>query len=200
MLKPTPIVRTNAKGASVMPRKIAILLAVFASLAFSANVFAKASKTAPFPLIQGYGMVKPLPSTSPPVSKYKVYKVVFDLSKGGDASKVNSGLDSVAQAVNALASAGVPKNNLKFVVVIHGDATPIVLADGGYQTRFHVANPNTDLINKLNGVGVQLLVDGQSLIAHQIEGAEVNSNIEETLSAATTVVIYQEHKYQLYIP
>jgi intracellular sulfur oxidation DsrE/DsrF family protein len=183
-----------------MPRKIAILLAVFASLAFSAGVFAKASKTAPFPLIQGYGTVKPLPATSPQPSKYRVYKVVFDLSKGGDAGKVNAGLDVVAQAVNAFASAGVPKSNLKFVVVIHGDATPIVLADGGYQTRFHVANPNTDLINKLNGVGVQILVDGQSLIEHQIEGAEVNSNVEETLSAATTLIIYQQHKYQIYMP
>ncbi len=182
-----------------MSRKIAILLAVFASLAFSASTFANA-KPAPFPLIQGYGMVKPLPATSPQPSKYKIYKVVFDLDEGGDASKVNSGLETVAQAVNAFASAGVAKKNLKFVVVIHGDATPIVLAEGGYNTRFHVANPNTDLINKLNAVGVQLLVDGQALIKHQIEGAEVNSNVEETLSAATTLVIYQEHGYQLYLP
>jgi len=43
-------------------------------------------------------------------------------------------------------------------------------------------------------------VDGQALIEHQIEGAEVNSNIEETLSAATTLVIYQQNKYQLYLP
>jgi intracellular sulfur oxidation DsrE/DsrF family protein len=182
-----------------MPRKIAILLAVFAGLAFSASAIAKA-KPAPFPLIQGYGTVKPLPGTSPQPSKYKVYKVVFDLGKGGDAGKVNSGLEAVAQAVNAFASAGVPKSNLKFVVVIHGAATPIVLADGSYKTRFQVANPNTDLINKLNGVGVQLLVDGQSLIENQIEGAEVNSNVDETLSAASTLVIYQMSKYQLYMP
>ena len=182
-----------------MPRKIAILLAVLVGLAFSAGVFAKA-KPAPFPVIQGYGTVKPLPGTSPQPSRYRVYKVVFDLSQGGDAGKVNSGLDAVAEAVNAFASAGVPKNNLKFVVVIHGAATPIVLADGGYKTRYRVANPNTDLINRLNGVGVQLLVDGQSLIANQIAGAEVNSNVDETLSAATTLVIYQQHKYQLYVP
>jgi len=183
-----------------MLRKIAILLAVFAGLAFSATVFAKASKTEPFPLIQGYGTVKPLPATSPQPSRYKIYKVVFDLDEGGDAGKVNPGLEAVAQAVNAFASAGVAKKNLRFVVVIHGDATPIVIADGSYKTRFQVTNPNTDLINKLNAVGVQLLVDGQALIKHQIEGGEVNSNVEETLSAATTLVIYQEHGYQLYLP
>jgi len=183
-----------------MLRKIAILLAVFAGLVFSTTVIAKAKKTEPFPLIQGYGTVKPLPGTSPQPSKYKIYKVVFDMNEGGDVGKVNSGLEAVAQTVNAFASAGVPKSNLKFVVVIHGDATPIVLADGSYNTRYHIVNPNTDLINKLNAVGVQLLVDGQSLIEHQIEGAEVNSNISETLSAPTTLVIYQQHKYQVYIP
>ncbi|HVC27967.1 MAG TPA: DsrE family protein [Gammaproteobacteria bacterium] len=182
-----------------MLRKIAILLTVFAGLAFSASVFAKA-KPAPFPLIQGYGTVKPMPATSPQPSKYKVYKAVFDLGEGGDAGKVDAGLDAVAQAVNAFASAGVPKSNLKFVVVIHGDATPIVLSDGSYKTRFHVANPNTDLINKLNAVGVQLMVDSQSLIEHKIEGAEVNSNVNETLSAPSTLVIYQMSKYQLYVP
>ncbi len=185
-----------------MLRKIAILLAVFASLMFSATVFAKETKTAaePFPLIEGYGTVKPMPATSPPVSKYKIYKVIFDVSKGNDPDEVNSGLEAVAQAVNAFASAGVSKKNLKFVVVIHGDATPIVISGGGYNTRFHVANPNNDLISKLNAVGVQMLVDGQSLIEHQIEGAEVNSNISETLSAPSTLVIYEQHKYQLYMP
>ena len=84
--------------------------------------------------------------------------------------------------------------------MIHGAATPIVIASGGYNTRYHVANPNSDLISKLTAAGVQLLVDGQALIKHQIEGAEVNSNVEETLSAATTLVIYQEHGYQLYLP
>jgi len=183
-----------------MPRKIAILLAVFAGLVFSTTVFAKTKKAEPFPLIQGYGTVKPMPATSPQPSKYKIYKVVFDLSKGGDADKVNTGLEAVAQAVNAFAAAGVPKKNLKFVVVIHGAATPIVIEGGGYNTRYHVANPNADLISKLTAAGVQLLVDGQALIEHQIEGAEVNSNIEETLSAATTLVIYQQNKYQLYLP
>ncbi|MDE2234885.1 MAG: DsrE family protein [Gammaproteobacteria bacterium] len=182
-----------------MFRKIAILLAVSVCLAFSTTAFAK-RKPVPFPMIQGYGTVKPLPSASPTINKYWVYKVVFDVSKGGDPAKVNSGLDAVAETVNAFASAGVPQNNLKFVVVIHGDATPIVISDGSYKTRFHVANPNLDLINKLNAVGVQLLVDGQSLITHQIEGAEISSKVEVTLSAPTTLVIYQQHKYRLYTP
>ncbi len=182
-----------------MFRKTAILLAVFACLAFSAMAFAK-SKPVPFPMIQGYGTVKPLPSSSPTINKYWRYKVVFDLRKGGDPAKLNSGLDEVAATVNAFASAGVPQNSLKFVVVIHGDATPIVLADGSYKTRYKVSNPNLDLIKKLNAVGVQLLVDGQSLIAHQIEGGEISSNVDVTLSAATTIVIYQQHKYMLYTP
>ena len=183
-----------------MLRKIAILLAVFAGLTCSATVFAKARKAEPFPLIQGYGTVKPLPATSPQPSRYKIYKVIFDLTSAGDAGKVNPGLEAVAQAVNAFASAGVAKKNLKFVVVIHGAATPIVIESGGYNTRFHVANPNSDLISQLTAAGVQLLVDGQALIKHQIEGGEVNSKIEETLSAPTTLVIYQEHGYQLYLP
>lgn len=182
-----------------MLRKIAILLAVSVCLALSGTAFA-ARKPVPFPMIQGYGTVKPLPSASPTINKYWVYKVVFDVRNGGDPAKVNSGLDEVAATVNAFASAGVPKNNLRFVVVIHGNATPIVLADGSYKTRYHVSNPNLDLIKKLTAAGVQLLVDGQSMIAHQIQGGEISSKVDVTLSAATTIVIYEQHKYRLYTP
>lgn len=174
-----------------------LLISVAVSLPAVAS---KKPKPAPGPLIQGYGDVQPMPKASAQPDVYKTHKVVFDLCTGGDATKINEGLVAVAQAVNAFSVSGVSKSNLKFVVVIHGAATPVVIEGGGYQTRFNTANPNLDLIGKLSDAGVQLVVDGQSLAENKITSAEVSSHVDTVLSAATALVVYAEHKYVVVTP
>lgn len=175
------------------------LLALFV-LSFATAVSAVASahpKAAPTPLIIGYGTVVAMPQSTALPSRFRAHKVVFDLTKGGDTAKLNAGLEAVAQAVNEFALSGVAKRNIKFVVVVHGAATPSVIDNGGYQTRFNHPNPNLDLIGKLTKAGVQILVSRQSLEADKIIQDEVSSNIHVTLSAATDLVVYQEAKYVL---
>ena len=179
--------------------KFAKLIAiVLLSFTAAASAFAGGKpKPAATPLIEGYGDVVAMPQSTALPSRYHPHKVVFDLAEGGDNAKVNEGLVAVAQAVNAFAVSGVAKQNIKFVVVIHGAATPAVIDDGGYRTRYNHANPNTDLLGKLNQAGVQVLVGRQSLEADKITQDEVNSNVHVTLSAATDLVVYEEAKYVL---
>jgi hypothetical protein len=99
------------------------------------------------PVIKGYGKVVSLPNAAMQPDKNAEYKIVFNLTPGGDPDKVNASLDRVARAVNIFASAGVPPSRLNMVVVIHGPATPIVLDNAHYQEKFKLDNPNIGLID-----------------------------------------------------
>ena len=66
---------------------------------------------------------------------------------------VNGALDHVARTVNLYAAAGVPLDHLKFVAVVSGPATPVVLNDAQYKAAYGVANPNLALIAELKKAG-----------------------------------------------
>lgn len=149
-----------------------------------------------YPAIQGYGPVHPLPKAAEQPSPKKIYKVVFDVTKGGKGkSKVNPGLDHVARAVNVFASAGVPLSHLKFVAVIHGPATPSVLKDHKYREKFGTSNPNVKLIAALRKAGVKVEVCGQALADNHFKHQWVDSKVTITLSALSDLAIYGDRGY-----
>ena len=127
------------------------------------------------PVIKNAGAMHPVPEGAFQPQKDATYKAVFsitepEISKGDkNAAYVNQGLDAVARAVNIFASAGVPPDHLKFVVIVHGGATPAVLDNAHYKQEFGVDNPNLTLIKQLKAVGVQLVVCGQAMAAHKYE-------------------------------
>lgn len=179
--------------------KTHLLIALFtvAILCLSLGAQAAPASDWVYPAIQGYGPVHPLPKAALQPSKYRTYKVVFNLTRGADADKVNDGLAHVARAVNVFASAGVPLKQLKFVVVVHGPATALVLRDASYKTRYKTGNPNLDLIGKLTAAGVKLVVCGQALADNGISHDEVNPQVEITLSALSDLILLQDQGYKL---
>jgi len=150
------------------------------------------------PVIKEYGKIVSLPKAAMQPDKNADYKVVFNLTVGGDPDKVNSSLDRVARTVNIFASAGVPASHLHFVVVIHGPATPIVLDNAHYQEKFKLDNPNIPLIDAIEKAGVKVVVCGQALAHNKIAHEWVNPQVELTLSAITDVIILEKEGYQLF--
>jgi len=150
------------------------------------------------PVIKGYGKIVSLPKAAMQPDKNSEYKVVFNLTGGGDADKVNSSLDRVARTVNVFASAGVPPSHLHMIVVVHGPATPLVLDNAHYQEKFKVDNPNIALIEALEKSGVKVVVCGQALAANKIAHEWVNPQVEITLSAITDVIILEKAGYILF--
>jgi intracellular sulfur oxidation DsrE/DsrF family protein len=150
------------------------------------------------PVIKGYGKIVALPKAAMQPDKNADYKVVFNLTSGGDPDKVNSSLDRVARTVNIFASAGVPASHLHFVVVIHGPATPIVLDNAHYQEKFKFDNPNIALIDELEKAGVKVVVCGQALAHNKIAHEWVNPQVELTLSAISDVIILEKSGYVLF--
>lgn len=150
------------------------------------------------PAIKDGGQMHPLPNAAIQPDRGQTYKTVFSVTKGAsDPKDLNDALDHVARAVNVFASAGVPLDHLKFVVIVHGPALPLVLDNAQYRKRFNVDNPNLKLIHELTAAGVQIVVCGQALAAMKYDAADVNPEIKVALSALSTIIILQQQGYAL---
>jgi intracellular sulfur oxidation DsrE/DsrF family protein len=150
------------------------------------------------PAIQGIGPVHVWPQAILRPDANTTYKAVFDVTKPAASNdKMNPGLDHIARTVNVFAAVGIPTSHLKFAVIIHGPATPIVLSDKEYQAKFGQANPNTGVIEALTKAGVQVMVCGNALGDMKFTPEQVNSNIKVALSALSTLIILQDQGYAL---
>jgi len=150
------------------------------------------------PIIQGIGEVvrlddaaqQPRPGT----------KIVVDLTRGGEADRVNAGLEKVAKYLNIYAGAGAEPADVELSVVFHGDATLAVLNSDAYAEKFQTRdNPNLPLLRRLHEADVDLYVCGQSLISKGGRPADVAVFIETAVSAVTSVANLQSDGYA-YLP
>ena len=150
------------------------------------------------PAIQA-GPMHPLPNAAYQPAKNTVYKAVFAVTRPSrGAHDPDGGLTPVARAVNVFASAGVPLDHLKFVVLIYGmDASPMVLDNAHYRKRFGKDNPSLKVIHELTKAGVKVVVCGQALAGAGIRHSWVDPDVTVALSALSTMVILQDRGYAL---
>lgn len=150
------------------------------------------------PAIKDAGAMHPLPNAAFQPDKTAIYKAVFSVTHAPEGGKdPDDGLEHVARAVNVFASAGVPLDHLKFVVIIHGAATPIVLDNAHYKKQFGKDNPNLKVIRELKAAGVEVAVCGQAVAGSGYEYSWVDPEVKVALSALSTIVILQHDGYVL---
>ena len=145
------------------------------------------------------GPMHPLPNAAYQPSKTRIYKAIFAVTRPSrGANDPDGGLIPAARAVNVFASAGVPLNHLKFVVLIYGDvAAPMVLDNAHYKKRFGTDNPHLKIIHELKAAGVKVVVCGQALAGLGIKHNWVDPDVTISLSALSTMVILQDQGYAL---
>jgi intracellular sulfur oxidation DsrE/DsrF family protein len=169
-------------------------LILLSTLSFTAY-----AQTPANPIIKDYGTIYSLDKVTMP-DKSLEYKIVIDLKPSNDNfSEVNKGLLNVARMLNLHGVAGIPKEQLHVVVVMHYTATPIVLNNAGYQKKYGVNNPNLDLISKLKDAGVEFYICGQSLVARNYAFEDVNPDITIALSMLTVVTEHLQQGYSLLV-
>lgn len=150
------------------------------------------------PVIKQYGKVVPLPDAVQQPRDGS--KICVDLTKGGDASKLNPGIEKVARYINIYQGAGKSPAKAQIAIVLHGDATLCVLNDDVYSKRFGTeGNPNLELLHELHEAGVEIYVCGQSLIGKGGKPTEVIVFADLAVSALTSLVNLQADGYA-YIP
>lgn len=150
------------------------------------------------PLIRDYGKVVRLPDAAHQPRRDS--RVVVDITKGGDADKLNPAIEKVCRFVNIYAGAGKESAEVDIAVVIHGDATLAVLTDSAYSARFGTEeNPNRDCMRELTKAGVHFYVCGQSLVGKDAAPSQVSREAKVAVSALTALVNLQSDGYA-YLP
>lgn len=148
-----------------------------------------AAQTAP--VIPVYGAAPAVENLANPADPRLRYKVVFEVTRGGDESTVNPGLDRVARFINLLARSGVRPAPGDVVVVIHGAATPTVYSAEIHHAQFNRENPNAALIEALQAAGVDVHVCGIALANRKIEPSQVLPGASVDVAAMITLANLQ---------
>lgn len=126
------------------------------------------------------------------------FHVTFDVSKQSAIGKINRSFDSVARFVNMHVAAGVPRENIKVAIVVHGTASMDVTQATRYgQKRDGALNANITAIKELTENGVQIYICGQSAAYHGINKTDLLPNVKMALSAMTAHALLQQQGYTL---
>ena len=94
------------------------------------------------------------------------------------------------------AHAGVPTENLKLALVLHGGGTQAAMTNAAYKQRHDVDNPSLLLLEALADAGVEIYLCEQSRVANRVDPNEVAPPVKRALSAITTLVTLQTDGYQ----
>lgn len=126
------------------------------------------------------------------------FKVVFDIGRQFDnPKKVNPLFNTAARYLNMHAKAGVPKENMKVALVVHGAAANDLLNNSKYNELYQTDNPNLPLLTALNKAGVAIILCGQTAAHRKINKDDVHENVQFALSAMTALVTLQNLEYRL---
>jgi intracellular sulfur oxidation DsrE/DsrF family protein len=193
--------KTNSDTqANTMAKQIIFLGIIMIALGgqTQASYAADVQKVPQHSVIKDYGKVHPYPGAAMQPSPERHYQVLFDITQAAEApGKVNPGLDHVARVLNLYALAGVPANHLKIALVVHGQATAIVLKNDAYRKLHQRDNPNSEIFHLLKGAGVKLFICGQALAEKQVNTESVNPEITIAVSALAVLIDYQLDGYAL---
>lgn len=150
------------------------------------------------PAIEGFGKIHYVdaPAYKPGTVEGLSNKVVFQINRSeGDIHQPNLGLERVARVTNLYYAAGVPLDQLKFVVSINSDAVPAALNNEQFRKAYGVDNPNLKLISELKKAGIQVSICDQSVAFHKLERDWIDPMVTHTLSSGTTVATLQNEGY-----
>lgn len=148
------------------------------------------------PVVKGYGGIFDAPFAVEKPDPNMEYKIVIDIATNdGDADEVAYSLFNVARLVNLHAMGGVPKENLKIVLAIHGGAANAVMDNKSYQKKFNMNNPHLALFQELKEAGVEMFVCSQSLIGRRINHKKIVPEVKLATSMLTVMTTYQLKGY-----
>lgn len=160
---------------------------------FSLSASAQMSTFDYGPVISNFGQHAPVPGHS--LSKESEFKVAFDVASTSGAVTLNRKFESLARFINMHAAAGVKKENIRLVLVVHGKATLDLLNEASYRAKYNASNPNESLIKALQENNVQVIVCGQSAAANAVKSSQLIEGVEMQLSAMTAHALLQQKGY-----
>lgn len=154
------------------------------------------SSPQPGPIIEAYGAVYAVESPDLPTPTDMTYRMLFDVKTSPDAADgLNASLNSVARFLNMHSQAGVPLDNMKTAIILHGSAGKYVLDQEAYEARFGVRNTNLEMMEALHEAGVEIYLCGQTATHRGFTREDMSPIITVALSAMTVIARLENEGY-----
>ncbi|PWT76336.1 MAG: hypothetical protein C5B59_06880 [Bacteroidetes bacterium] len=159
---------------------------------------------AQYPLIKnskwsGALAVQDIQEKPDPSMKYKLLIESTIWSKDTASWKeINDGLAEAGRIINLHIAAGVSKENMEVVIVVHARALNVFLQDSIYKRKFKVRNPNLDILGQFANLNVKLIACGQAMQFFEFDKKDFIPEVRTALSAKVVLSTYQLKGFVLY--
>lgn len=151
----------------------------------------------PGPVLTDFGAHAPVPGMVPPLADTQ-FAVAFDVSTPTTGGTPNRGFDTAARFLNMHVANGVPQENIRLVVVVHGKAALELLSDAAHAANplsLKGDNPSGKLVEALLAEDVRFILCGQSAAAYGIKPEDLIAGVEMSLSAMTAHALLQKNGF-----
>lgn len=126
------------------------------------------------------------------------FRIAFDVKEKARPGGLNRSFESAARFINMHVAAGIPRENIKLVVVVHGGASIDLTRNELYKNRNEGAsNPSASAIAEMQKNGVEFHLCGQSAAAYKIKNEDLLPAVKMSLSAMTSHALLQQEGYTL---
>lgn len=171
-------------------RKSAALIVLAFAACYGAAI-AGPEKFVPGAHIEGFGPYAPV--ADPAITPGSEFKIAYDVASAAEAGQINRGLESAARFLNMVTAAGVPAENLKVAIIVHGAAA----ADLQRRYTDGTPNPNAGLVEALVAKGVTVQLCGQTAVMRDVDTGSLVPGVTVSLSAMTAHALLQQDGYTL---
>ncbi len=169
------------------------------ALALAATPLAAQDMSAfkPGPVLTEFGAHAPVPGIGQLPADTE-FAIAFDVSTPAAEGAPNRGFDSAARFLNMHVSHGVPQENIRLVVVVHGKAALELLTNAAHAANplsRQGDNPSAKLVEALLAEDVRFVLCGQSAAVYGIKPEDLIPGVEMSLSAMTAHALLQQRGF-----
>ena len=174
-----------------------LLVALLPLLALAQPASAQMENFKPGPVFEDFGPTAPV-QQSEPVAKDALFNIAFDVKDGAEPDKINRTIESAARFINMHVAAGVPEENIRLAIVVHGGASFDLTNQQFFAAhKDGKENASAAAIAQLQEHGVIFYLCGQSAAAHGISNADLLPGVKMALSAMTAHALLQQQGFTI---
>jgi intracellular sulfur oxidation DsrE/DsrF family protein len=138
--------------------------------------------------VAGVDAARDIPGAKETIDPAREYKVLFMVAESDKPDTANRLFGAAGVFVNTLAKAGVPPEQRKIVLMIHG-GMDVILDNEAYRKKHDGKdNPALAMIQALSKGGVSVRACGQGVAALKYEPKDILPEVQTDLWAMTTAV------------
>ncbi|WP_326521314.1 DsrE family protein [Parerythrobacter aestuarii] len=120
------------------------------------------------------------------------FAIAFDVATPAADGGRNRGFESAARFINMHVAHGVPEENIRIAVVVHGKAVMDLLRDGAWTAKgLEGTNGSGAMVRSMLDHDVRFIVCGQSAAAYGVTRDDLIPGVEMALSAMTAHAVLQ---------